>query len=102
MTVDSEMTSKEKREYNSARAFLGWRDEDVAKFFGYNSLASFRRSSAYGKRRRWFSFLVRLAREKAEKLNESRLAEARKEFREYKAKVEKGLAEQLDELKQAT
>lgn len=96
------MTSIEKRAYKDARAFLGWQDEDVAKFFGYNSLASFRRSSAYNKRRRWFSSLVHLAREKAEKLNEARVAELQREFDDYVAKVKRGLAEQLDELKQAT
>lgn len=82
------MTSREKRAYRDARAFLGWEDKDVAGFFGYNSLASFRRSSAYDKRRRWFSALVHLAREKAEKLNEARVAEVQREFDDYIARLE--------------
>lgn len=82
------MTSEEKRRYKDARAYLGWEDAEVAAFFGYRSLDSFRRSSAYNKRRRWFFKLVEFTRGKAEKIAEARVAAAEKEFSDFVAKLE--------------
>lgn len=76
------MTSAEKKNYRAAQAYLGWDDKEVSAFFGYRSLDSFRRSSAYDKRRLWFTELVNLARAKAEEYWASRVEEEKAKFEE--------------------
>lgn len=81
------MTSAEKKNYRAAQAYLGWDDKEVSAFFGYRSLDSFRRSSAYNKRRQWFAELVNRARGKAEKECAARVEEERRKFEEFVAEL---------------
>ena len=76
------MTSAEKKAYREAQEFLGWDDAEVASFFRYRTLDSFRRSSAYDKRRLWFTELVNLARVKAEEYWSERVEEEKAKFEE--------------------
>lgn len=62
-------------DYQKAKEHLGWEDWEVADFFGYTSLASFRRSSAYKKRKSWFANLVLAAKEIAERRCDQKLSE---------------------------
>lgn len=77
------MTSVEKKAYRAAQSYLGWDDEKVASFFGYRSLDSFRRSTAYNKRRRWFAELVGQVRAKAEKEWAARVEAEKAKFEKF-------------------